>query len=88
VAQSGLSTWIVSGTDLHRLAAELQVCEGIDMVAPFGAELHVSGRDREALDTAIEAAKKADGAHRWTRGEPSLEDVFILLMNHAKDNFA
>ena len=33
-------------------------------------------------------AKKADGAHRWTRGEPSLEDVFILLMNHAKDNFA
>jgi ABC-2 type transport system ATP-binding protein len=88
VAQSGLSTWIVSGPDLHRLAAELQVCDGIDMVAPFGAELHVSGRNKPALDSAIEAAKKADGAHRWTRGEPSLEDVFILLMNHAKDNFA
>ena len=41
-----------------------------------------------ALDTAIAAAKKADGAHRWTRGEPSLEDVFILLMDQAKDNFA
>ena len=38
--------------------------------------------------TAIAAAKKADGAHRWTRGEPSLEDVFILLMDQAKDNFA
>ena len=38
--------------------------------------------------TAIEAAKKADGAHRWTRGEPRLEDVFILLMDKAKDNFA
>ena len=58
------------------------------MVAPFGAELHVSGRDKGALDSAIEAAKKADGVHRWTRGEPSLEDVFILLMDKSKDNFA
>ena len=88
VAASGLNTWNVSGPDLHRLAAELQVCDGIDMVAPFGAELHVSGRDKGALETAIAATKKADGAHRWTRGEPSLEDVFILLMNHSKDNFA
>jgi ABC-2 type transport system ATP-binding protein len=88
VAQSGLNTWIVSGGDLHRLGAELQVCDGIDMVAPFGAELHVSGRDKRALDKAIESAKRADGAHRWMRGEPSLEDVFILMMNHAKDNFA
>jgi ABC-2 type transport system ATP-binding protein len=88
VAQSGLSTWIVSGGDLHRLGAELQGLDGIDMVAPFGAKLHVSGRDRGALDKAIEAAKKTDGMHCWTRGEPSLEDVFIGLMNHAKDNFA
>jgi ABC-2 type transport system ATP-binding protein len=87
VAASGLNTWNVSGPDLHRLAAELQVYDGIDMVAPFGAELHVSGRDK-GLDTAIATAKKADGAHRWTRGEPSLEDVFILLMNQSKDNFA
>ena len=41
-----------------------------------------------ALDAAIKAAKKQDGAHHWMRGEPSLEDVFILLMNNAKDNFA
>ena len=88
VAESGLNTWIVSGGDLHRLGAELQVCDGIDMVAPFGAELHVSGRDKRALDTAIAAAKKSDGAHRWACGEPSLEDVFILLMDQAKDNFA
>ena len=88
VAESGLNTWVVSGGDLRRLGASLQSRKGIDMVAPFGAELHVSGRDHEALDAAIKAAKKQDGAHRWTRGEPSLEDVFILLMNNAKDNFA
>ena len=60
---------------------------GIDMVAPFGAELHVSGRDKKALDAAIAAAKKQDGAHRWKRSEPSLEDVFIGLMDQSKDNF-
>jgi ABC-2 type transport system ATP-binding protein len=87
VDQSKLSTWIVSGTDLHHLAATLQTCDGIDMVAPFGTELHVSGRDKRALDAAIAAAKKADGAHHWSRGEPSLEDVFILLMDQSKDNF-
>ena len=46
-------------------------------------------RPRQAVRsmTAIAAAKKADGAHRWTRGEPSLEDVFILLMNHVQGQF-
>ena len=88
IAQSGLSTWIVSGRDLQHLAAELQAREGVDMVAPFGMELHVSGRDKRALDHAIAAAKKQDGQHRWKGGEPSLEDVFILLMDKSKDNFA
>jgi ABC-2 type transport system ATP-binding protein len=88
VAQSGLSTWVVSGRDLQPLAEDLGQRPGIDMVAPFGNELHVSGRDARALDKAIAAAKKSDGAHRWKRGEPSLEDVFILLMDQAKDNYA
>ncbi|HUU66396.1 MAG TPA: ABC transporter ATP-binding protein [Methyloceanibacter sp.] len=88
VARSGLSTWIVSGPDLQDLAIALRHRKGIDMVASFGAELHVSGHDKRALDAAIAAAKKEDGGHRWTRGEPSLEDVFILLMGSVKDNFA
>jgi ABC-2 type transport system ATP-binding protein len=87
VAQSGLSTWIVSGRDIQPLADQLGRREGIDMVAPFGNELHVSGRNKRALDAAVAEAKRADGAHRWKRGEPSLEDVFILLMNKSKDNF-
>jgi ABC-2 type transport system ATP-binding protein len=87
IAQSGLATWIVSGADLHRLGEDLQKRPGIDMVAAFGTELHVSGRNKRALDKAIEAARKADGAHHWTRGAPSLEDVFILLMAETKDNY-
>ncbi len=88
VARSGLHTWIVSGRDLQPLADRLHAQAGIDMVAPFGNQLHVSGRDEKALDRAIAAARKADGAHRWKRGEPSLEDVFILLMHQARDNYA
>jgi ABC-2 type transport system ATP-binding protein len=87
IAKSGLKTWIVSGRDLQPLAETLNRREGVDMVAPFGAELHVSGRDKRALDKAIAEAKKADGAHHWKRGEPSLEDVFILLMDQSRDNF-
>ena len=85
VARSGLHTWIVSGAETctaRRQAALRKTA--IDMVAPFGTELHVSGRDEKALDKAIAAAKKADGAHRWKRGEPSLEDVFILLMGQVQ----
>ena len=35
------------------LAAELEKAPGVDTVAPFGASLHVSGRDRAALEAAI-----------------------------------
>ncbi|MGO8843594.1 MAG: ABC transporter ATP-binding protein [Methyloceanibacter sp.] len=88
VAESGLSTWVVGGPDLHVLAEKLNGLAGVDMVAPFGSALHVSGRNRKALDQTITTLKKADGAHRWKRGEPGLEDVFILLMNGAKERRA
>jgi ABC-2 type transport system ATP-binding protein len=88
IERSGLSTWVVSGSDLHELAAKLHHLKGVDMVASFGAELHVSGRNRRALDSAVATLKKANGAHHWKRGESSLEDVFILLMNKAKDNYS
>jgi ABC-2 type transport system ATP-binding protein len=86
IAQSGLVTYTATGGDLNRLAAELTGQLGVDMVAPFGNSLHVSGRDPAALDAAI-APCRNDPAVEWRRSEPSLEDVFIELMNRAKDNF-
>ncbi|HEV2628926.1 MAG TPA: ABC transporter ATP-binding protein [Pseudolabrys sp.] len=85
---SHLSTYIVSGTDGHALAAladELAHTPGIDMVAPFGTSLHVSGRDRAKLDAAI-APFHSEGFD-WKPSHPSLEDVFIDLMGRARDNF-
>jgi len=86
IEQSHLVTYVVSGEGLGPLAAKLEKTPGIDMVAPFGTSLHVSGRDADALEAAI--APYRDGAGlRWERSEASLEDVFIDLMGRARDNF-
>ncbi|MGZ3286255.1 MAG: ABC transporter ATP-binding protein, partial [Xanthobacteraceae bacterium] len=68
------------------LAEELNQRPGIDMVAPFGTSLHVSGREEAALDAAISSERDRPDL-TWTRSKPSLEDVFIDLMGKAKDNF-
>ncbi|MBI5323491.1 ABC transporter ATP-binding protein [Bradyrhizobium sp.] len=85
IANSSLSTWNVTG-DLNGLAAELTGKPGIDMVAPFGTSLHVSGRDRAALEASI-APYRAQARWHWQQSEPSLEDVFIDLMSRSRDNF-
>jgi ABC-2 type transport system ATP-binding protein len=85
IRQAGLVTYDVSGR-LNGLLHELQRKPGIDMVAPFGNSLHVSGRDETKLDEAIAPYRDKEGL-TWTKSEPSLEDVFIDLMSRAKDNF-
>jgi ABC-2 type transport system ATP-binding protein len=82
IAGSHLATYTVSGPDLTRLATELAETDGVTMVAPFGASLHVSGPDAAALDAAI-APYRADPALDWQHSEPSLEDVFIDLMGRS-----
>jgi ABC-2 type transport system ATP-binding protein len=89
IAASNLTTYFVSadhGDGLAKLSEELTDKPGIDMVAPFGTSLHVSGRDAAALDRAIAPYRQRAG-FTWQRGEASLEDVFIDLMGHAQDNF-
>src|SRR5262245_54365460 len=89
VAASHLATYTVSATDgnnLADLAEELSGRPGIDMVAPFGASLHVSGRDEAALEAAIAPYRDRPGL-TWQRSQASLEDVFIDLLAKAQDNF-
>jgi ABC-2 type transport system ATP-binding protein len=85
IANSSLSTWNVTG-DLNGLIAELAGKPGVDMVAPFGTSLHVSGRDETALEASIAPYRTSDRWH-WQKSAPSLEDVFIDLMSRSKDNF-
>jgi ABC-2 type transport system ATP-binding protein len=86
VAGSALVTYTVSGPDLAALTHELEKEPGVDMVAPFGASLHVSGRDAEKLEAVIARYRDRPGL-TWERAEASLEDVFIDLMAKARDNF-
>jgi ABC-2 type transport system ATP-binding protein len=90
IAASHLTTYVVSAVHgnaaLNALSQELTGEPGVDMVAPFGTSLHVSGRDAAALEAAI-ADYRTRGDLDWKKSEPSLEDVFIDLMSKAQDNF-
>ena len=77
----GLSTWRVSGGDLADLSQRLQHEPAIDMIAPFGAALHVAARDADAL--AAIAQRYGEG-HVWTPDHTTLEDAFIVLMKREK----
>ena len=88
IAASHLTTYIVSadaGT-LNTLSQELTGKPGVDMVAPFGTSLHVSGRDGAALEAGIAPYRRRADLD-WKKSEPSLEDVFIDLMSKAQNNF-
>ncbi|MBV9533274.1 MAG: ABC transporter ATP-binding protein, partial [Bradyrhizobium sp.] len=86
IASSALTTYTVTGADLNGLSAALAGQPGVDMVAPFGTSLHVSGRDKAALDATIAPWREHSLLH-WQLSAPSLEDVFIELMNRSRDNF-
>jgi ABC-2 type transport system ATP-binding protein len=82
INSSNLTTWLVEGAELAALADDLRDIQGIDQVASFGNTLHVVGRDEQALAAAI-APFRARSDLAWHKGETSLEDVFIQLMNGA-----
>jgi ABC-2 type transport system ATP-binding protein len=89
IAAAHLVTYTVSSSGAHalnNLAEELTSRLGVDMVAPFGTSLHVSGTDEAALEAAIAPYRERAGL-TWMRSQPTLEDVFIALMNRARDNF-
>jgi ABC-2 type transport system ATP-binding protein len=74
-----------AGENLHELADKIRKLPGVEQVVAFGTTLHVSGRDAEKLRASV--SPWMSGAYRWEKIESSLEDVFISLMETAKDNF-
>jgi ABC-2 type transport system ATP-binding protein len=86
VEAQDLSTWSIHGEHLSALSEQLRATPGVDQTVVFGSALHVSGRDHAALEQAIRQAT-AGTALRIEPIGTGLEDVFIYLMSHAKDNF-
>ena len=97
VKTAGLTTWEVTslrpeaparqaGESLHELAEKIRKLPGVEQVVAFGSTMHVSGRDAEKLRASV--SPWMTGAYRWEKIESGLEDVFISLMETAKDNFS
>src|SRR3954447_20338541 len=85
IAHAGLHTFIVRAPDLAAIARRLEGEPGVDQIAPFGATLHVVGRDQAALEAALAPfAGRRDVSIE--RGSTSLEDVFIQFMGQSQDN--
>jgi ABC-2 type transport system ATP-binding protein len=81
-----LTTWEVTGNSLHALAEKIRGLPGVEQVVAFGTTLHVSGRDAEKLRTSVSPFMGGD--YHWKQIVSGLEDVFISLMETAKDNFS
>jgi ABC-2 type transport system ATP-binding protein len=81
-----LSTWRIEGRDLHALYERLKQTPGVDQVARFGSALHVSGRDKDALDRAVAPLRGRPGLE-VVPAKTGLEETFIYLMGGAEDNF-
>ena len=81
IARSGLHTFRGEGEGVRRLSAQLKGHAALEHVAYFGAALHVSGGDPNAIRAALATEQVRDV--RWEEVRPSLEDAFIALMADA-----
>ncbi len=80
-----LATWSIQGERLSELSEKLRAMPGVDQTVVFGSALHASGRDHAALERALRQAT-AGTQLRLQPIETGLEDVFIYLMSHSRDN--
>lgn len=81
IDQSGLVSFRAEGKGVRALEPLMAGQPGIEHAAYYGAALHISGHDRAALEAAV--AKVADQGYGWQEVKPSLEDVFIALMEQS-----
>jgi ABC-2 type transport system ATP-binding protein len=86
VHRVGLTTWAVSGPNLHELANQLRDKPGVQQAVAFGTRLHVSGDDPAALEAAIAPFRREP--YHWEPVESGLEDVFIHLMEETPQGVA
>ena len=68
---------------LTRIGQRIGAQRHVDVVIPFGNDLHVGGADATLLEQALMPWRN-DPCLIWTEAQASLEDLFILLMNREK----
>ena len=86
VASQQLHTWQISGDGLQGLTERLRQLPGADLVASFGATLHISGKDGAKLKSSLEGFLRTTSL-TMAAVPPSLEDAFIHMMQGSQDQF-
>ncbi len=84
--QIGLYAWRISGRPLQPVQAMLEAAPGVELVARFGAEIHVCGKNPAPLERAVRRAKEAHPHVDIAPIEAGFEEIFIYLMTGAMDN--
>lgn len=82
----GLHAFKIDNGDLEKITGALKGAPGVDILARFGASIHVCGKDRERLAAAVERVREGGGV-RIVEIEAGLEEAFIYLMAESDDNF-
>lgn len=85
--QVGLFGWRIAGRPLRAAEQMLQGAQGVELVARFGAEIHVCGKDASALERSVRAVKEAQPHVAIEPIEAGFEEIFIYLMAGSIDNF-
>jgi ABC-2 type transport system ATP-binding protein len=85
--QIGLACWRIAGRPLQQAQKLLEGAPGVELVARFGAEIHVCGHDAAALENAVARVKQAQRHVEIERIEAGFEEIFIYLMAESRDNF-
>lgn len=79
ITRAGLTTFLVEGGRIDEAEAMLAQAPEVDQVAPFGARLHVVGREADALEAVVRRVVAHTGS-RAERSETNLEDAFIRFI--------
>ncbi len=83
----GLSAWRIEAGNLDEATRRLKQAGGYDVLARFGAAIHVAGKDTSALAAAVKSLEGLAGLDAEPI-EAGLEEAFIYLMTGAQDNYA
>ncbi|WP_407920610.1 ABC transporter ATP-binding protein [Facilibium subflavum] len=85
IDKAGIQTWQVRGRQLSKLSEALLDDPKITQISSFGLDLHVSALIKDDIQAVV---ARFQSGYEWKKINPSLEDVFIHLMQQNQDNFA
>jgi ABC-2 type transport system ATP-binding protein len=80
IEEQKLFTYEVVGERLMEISKAIEKDPAIEQTVIFGATLHVSGKNSEAIEEVLKT-------QQFKSIPTSLEDVFIYLMKHTTDNY-